>query len=262
MKLRPIVITFLLALVAAFLGATAGADFFWRAATGLDPTAFPAGQSLQSVGEMFLPGLDVSLAGVVLGLGTVLIVPVVAFFVLRSQRRARIEEADPGRRNFLSGSLAGGGAAIATLVAGGGAMVGRSFYGLGHKDGRGWKGPLTEVFGGKVQKTHPEWKDEWRGSRIQSYGRLGRTDWPVSDTVLGTGPIRGELGTKIVRLALERGVNYIDTAPDYSAEGSERAVGEAIRDVPRESIFLATKWCTPIGHLPAGTPVDVYKKAG
>jgi predicted aldo/keto reductase-like oxidoreductase len=260
-KLRPITTTLALVLVAGVLGATVGADFFWRAAIGLDPTAFPAGESLQKFGEMLFPGLDVALAGLLLGLGTVLIVPVVAFFVLRAQRRTRLEQADPGRRNFLSGSLVGGGAAIATLVAGGGAMVGRSFYGLGHKEGRGWKGPLTEIFGGKVQKTHPEWKDEWRGSRIQSYGRLGRTEWPVSDTVLGTGPIRGELGTKIVRLALDRGVNYIDTAPDYSAEGSETAVGQAIRGVPRESFFLATKWCTPIGHLPAGTSVESYKRA-
>jgi predicted aldo/keto reductase-like oxidoreductase len=68
------------------------------------------------------------------------------------------------------------------------------------------------------------------------------------------------LGTQIVRLALERGVNYIDTAPDYSAEGSEKAVGEAIRGVPRESLFVATKWCTAVGHLPAGTPVERYKE--
>jgi predicted aldo/keto reductase-like oxidoreductase len=78
--------------------------------------------------------------------------------------------------------------------------------------------------------------------------------------VLGTGPLRGEKGTEIVRLALERGVNYIDTAPDYSAAGSEQAVGRAIAGVPRDSFFLATKWCTPTGHLPAGTPVETYKQ--
>jgi predicted aldo/keto reductase-like oxidoreductase len=259
-RLRLVATTFLIVLLAALLGATVGADFLWRSAIGLDPTAFPAGQSLQSLGDLLFPGLDVALAGLLLGLGTVLGVPIVAFFIVRGQRRTLLEQADPGRRNFLSGSLAGGGAALAALVAGGGAMVGRSFFGLGHKEGRGWKRPLTEIFGGQVQKTHPEWKDEWRGSRIQSYGRLGRTEWPVSDTVLGTGPIRGELGTKIVRLAMDRGVNYIDTAPDYSAEGSEKAVGEAIRGVPRDSFFLATKWCTPIGHLPAGTSVERYKE--
>ena len=261
MKLRPISATLVLVAIAILVGATLSADFFWRAAVGLDPTAFPAGQAMQSIGEALFPGLNVAVGGVVLALGSILLVAVVAFFVVRAGRRQTLVQADPARRNFLSGSLAGGGAALATLVAGGGAMVGRSFFGLGHKQGRGWKGPLTEVFGGTVQKTHPEWKGEWRGSRVQAYGRLGRTEFPVSDTVLGTGPIRGELGTKIVRLALERGVNYIDTAPDYSAEGSEKAVGEAIRGVPRDSFFLATKWCTKVGHLPAGTSVEVYKGA-
>jgi len=259
-KNRPLRTTLILAVIAALLGGTVAASFLWRSAIGLDVTAFPAGESLQRVGEILFPGLNIALAGLVLALGTVLVVAIAAFFIVRSQRKAVIQQADPGRRHFLGGSLAGVGAAMTALVAGGGAMVARSFYGVGAKDGLGWNRPLTEVFGGKVQKTHPEWKDAWRGSRVQSYGRLGRTDWPVSDTVLGTGPIRGELGTQIVRLALERGVNYIDTAPDYSAEGSERAVGEAIRGVPRESIFLATKWCTPVGHLPAGTPVARYKE--
>jgi len=260
-KIRTLTVALIMVIVGLVVGATFSAHYFWLAATGLDPSAFPAGEAMQSLGEIILPGLDVALAGVVLALGCLLAVSVVAFFLVRARRRESLGQTDSTRRNFLTGSLAGGGAALATLVAGGGAMLGRSFFGIGQKEGRGWQGPLTQVFGGQVQKTHPEWKDSWRGSRIQAYGRLGRTEWPVSDTVLGTGPIRGELGTKIVRLAVERGVNYIDTAPDYSAEGSEKAVGEAIRGIPRDSLFLATKWCTPVGHLPAGTPVEVYKQA-
>ena len=260
MKLRPLTATLLSVLVAVLVGATLAADFLWRAAIGLDPTGFPAGAGMQRLGEMLFPGLNIALAGLVLSLGSVLLVAIGAFVFVRRQRRVGLGNADPSRRSFLSGSLAGAGAAAAALVAGGGAMVARSFYGVGHKHGRGWQRPLTEIFGGEVQKTHPEWKDAWKGSRVQSYGRLGRTEWPISDTVLGTGPIRGELGTKIVRLALERGVNYIDTAPDYSAEGSEKAVGAAIRGVPRESLFIATKWCSAVGHLPAGTSVERYKE--
>ena len=261
MKWTALKTTFVLVVVAGVVGATFAAHYFWQAAVGLDPSAFPAGQTMQAVGEFLLPGLDVALAGVVLALGSIFLVSGVAFFLVRSRRRQTLEPVDPTRRNFLSGSLAGGGAALATLVAGGGAMLGRSFYGVGRKEGRGWQGPLTQVYGGHVEKTHPEWKAAWRGSEVQAYGRLGRTEWPVSDTVLGTGAIRGELGTQIVRVALERGVNYIDTAPDYSSEGSERAVGEAIQGFPRDSFFLATKWCTPVGHLPAGTPVEDYKQA-
>ncbi len=246
--------------LAVVVGFTLGADFMSRSAVGLDPSAFPAGEWMQRVGVVLFPSLNVAVGGLVLALGSVLVVAIASFFVVRSSRRAGLASTDPDRRNFLSGSLAGGGAALAALVAGGGAMVGRSFFGLGSPGGRGWSRPLGEIFGGEVVRTHPEWKSEWRGSRVQSYGRLGRTEWPVSDTVLGTGPLRGELGVKIARLALERGVNYIDTAPDYSAEGSEKAVGEAIRDLPRESFFLATKWCSAVGHLPAGTPVARYRE--
>ncbi len=78
--------------------------------------------------------------------------------------------------------------------------------------------------------------------------------------MLGAGGIRGEAGEKLARLAFERGVNYVDTSPDYSATGSEQAVGRAIRGM-RDQIFLATKFCTPIGHLPPGTPVANYKRA-
>jgi len=63
-----------------------------------------------------------------------------------------------------------------------------------------------------------------------------------------------------VKLALARGVNYIDTSPDYSSAGSETAVGEGIKGFPREKLFLATKFCTPVGHLPPGTSVERYKE--
>jgi aryl-alcohol dehydrogenase-like predicted oxidoreductase len=96
---------------------------------------------------------------------------------------------------------------------------------------------------------------------VQSYRRLGRTGWNVSDIVLGTGRIGGEDGEQIARLAIERGVNYFDTSPDYSGAGSEMAMGKAIRDVPRDRMFIASKFCTPIGHLPPGTPVPKYIEA-
>ena len=71
--------------------------------------------------------------------------------------------------------------------------------------------------------------------------------------VVGSGRIPGEKGTDVVRLALERGVNYFDTSPDYSAAGSEEAIGQAIRGV-RDKLFVATKFCTPAGTSAPGTP--------
>jgi predicted aldo/keto reductase-like oxidoreductase len=53
----------------------------------------------------------------------------------------------------------------------------------------------------------------------------------------------------VARRAIEQGINYFDTSPDYSDTKSERALGEAIRGVPREALFIASKFCSPGGHL-------------
>lgn len=259
MKTRPAVVALAAIGASLVVGYLWSGHYAWQASIGLDPSAFPAGELLQRMGVALFPGLDVAVAGLVLAFGMILALGIVTFVAVRRSRRAQVTGTDPGRRSFLTGTVAGGAAGIGALAAGSAGMVGRWIYGIGN-DGRGWGRPIAEVFGADVVKTHPEWKDAWRGSRVQAYGRLGRTEWPVSDTVVGTGPLRGEKGTEIVRLALERGVNYIDTSPDYSSAGSEQAVGRAIRDVPRDSFFIATKWCTPEGHLPAGTPVEVYKQ--
>ena len=108
--------------------------------------------------------------------------------------------------------------------------------------------------------TNPEWKPDWKDARVKGLRRLGRTGWNVSDIVLGTGRIHGEDGEQIARLAIDRGVNYFDTSPDYSGAGSEQAMGRAIRGV-RDKLFIATKFCTPTGHLPPGTPVAKYMAA-
>ena len=84
----------------------------------------------------------------------------------------------------------------------------------------------------------------------------GYTAW--NSTVVS---LDGEIadGEKIARLAIDRGVNYFDTAPDYAGAGSERTMGRAIKGV-RDQLFIATKFCTPTGHLPVGTPVGEYKR--
>ena len=251
---------FILSLVAgALVGATVSAHYLAQSFIGLDPSAFPAGETVQSIGRTFFPSLNVAVGGLVLALGSVLVVGILAGLWVYRTWRTRSPSADLSRRSLLVGSAAGAGAAVSTLAVGGGAMFVRTFLGWGN-EGRGWNRPLGEIFGGRVVKTHPEWKEEWKGSRVAAYGRLGRTEWPVSDTVLGTGGLSGEKGAEIVNLALQRGVNYIDTAPDYAGSGSEKAVGEALSNFPRESVFLATKFCTPEGHLPADAPVARYKE--
>jgi len=81
------------------------------------------------------------------------------------------------------------------------------------------------------------------------YRTLGRTGWRVSLLGLGTGGVsqlgqRYELpyeqSARLVRHALDQGLNMIDTAPSYG--DSEERVGFALQGVPRDSYFLSTKF--------------------
>lgn len=47
---------------------------------------------------------------------------------------------------------------------------------------------------------------------------------------------------KVIDLALERGINYIDTAYTYHDGDSERFLGEALKKHPRQSYYLASKF--------------------
>jgi predicted aldo/keto reductase-like oxidoreductase len=244
----------IVALVVGFFGF--GAVFYY-AGIGLDPSAFPMSGVMQPLGELLLPDAGLTIAGLAWAILLLLIAVVIAFVWVRGAVRKSVAAQDPSRRTFLTGSLSGAGAAVGAAILGGGVGMARGLLGIGN-GGRGWGPILGEVFV-PAQYTHPEYKDEWRGSRIASHRRLGRTDWKVSDIVLGTGRIRDENGERIARLALDRGVNYFDTSPDYSGSGSEQSMGRAIRGV-RDGLFIATKFCTSQGHLPPGTPVSEYKR--
>ncbi|MGH0036253.1 MAG: aldo/keto reductase [Myxococcota bacterium] len=255
MSLRPRNVFLFCVVLSLGVGLVVSGGFMYQAAIGLDPSAFPAGELMQRIGEALFSGVNVAVAGMVLAFGSLLLMVVLSALAVgwSVKRAAPAAATHTGRRSFLSGA----GAGVAALVAGGAGLFGRAFAGVGN-DGRGWSPVLGQIFGGDVVKTHPEWKSSWKGSRIAATRRLGRTGWQVSDIVMGTGPLDREKGPEIVELALERGINYIDTSPDYSASGSEQAVGEGIRDFDRSKLFLATKFCTPVGHLPPGTPVERY----
>ena|SRR5437762_2932316 len=81
------------------------------------------------------------------------------------------------------------------------------------------------------------------------YRTLGRTGLNVSLLGLGSGGasrlgqrynFSGTETERLVRRALDAGVNLIDTAPTYSQ--SESLLGEALRDVPRDQYVLCTKF--------------------
>ena len=244
---------------AAAIGFAVSGRFLYRSFIGSDPTAFPAGAFLQPIAELLLPRGGVTRVGVLWVVGVLLALTLVGYFVGRAVSRSNRRAADLARRRVLAGTASGVGVALGSLAVGAAGTASRALLGLGNH-GRGWWPVANEIFQAKVERTAPEWKEEWKGSRIQSYRRFGRTGWQVSDIVLGTGAIQGESGEKIARLALERGVNYFDTAPDYSGSGSEQAMGRAIQGL-RDQVFIATKFCTPEGHVPAGAPVETYTRA-
>lgn len=76
------------------------------------------------------------------------------------------------------------------------------------------------------------------------YKNLGRTGVKVSELCLGTmifgQQVEEETAVKIVRRAIEGGINFIDTADVYVNGRSEEIVGKAIEGM-RDQIVLATK---------------------
>jgi len=253
-RTRTAVVTALL--ISVLFGFLVTGHLLYKLPVGLDPSAFLAGEAIQSAARAFLD-TDRTLAGVVWVVVSLLVLLVGSFWLVK---RTVARSVDPGRRSFLTGAGSGAGVALGSLALGGLAGMARAFWGVG-QGGTGWSPVSKHISDSDMAFTHPEWKASWKGSRIEDHRRFGRTEWRVSDIVLGTGRIRGEDGAQIARRALERGVNYFDTSPDYSGAGSEQAMGEALRSVSRDEVFVATKFCTPTGHLPAGTPVAKYVEA-
>lgn len=98
----------------------------------------------------------------------------------------------------------------------------------------------------------------WEGAYVQSYRPLGRTGFEMSDISFGCGGLNDPA---VVRRAIDRGINYFDTAPDYSHASSERALGEALQGVPRDQMFVVSKFCTPNGHLSHDAPTKAVIEA-
>jgi D-threo-aldose 1-dehydrogenase len=79
------------------------------------------------------------------------------------------------------------------------------------------------------------------------YRRFGRTGLEVSELVLGGGWVGGllidaddETRRKALRMALDGGINFIDTAPSYGEGKSEEALGWLLKEVDTQP-YLSTK---------------------
>ena len=97
------------------------------------------------------------------------------------------------------------------------------------------------------------------------YRPFGQSGWKVS--ALGFGcmrlPVAGQpptidepLATRMVRHAIDHGVNYVDTAYGYHGGSSERFVGRALEDGYRHKVKLATKM--PTWLIKASADFDRY----
>ncbi|MFC1500191.1 aldo/keto reductase [Candidatus Zixiibacteriota bacterium] len=81
-------------------------------------------------------------------------------------------------------------------------------------------------------------EEQGQDLKIHEYRTLGRTGFEVSDISFGTGTLNN---ANVLQVALDMGVNYIDTAEHYVGGQAERSVGEALRGRDRSKIFLTTK---------------------
>lgn len=81
-----------------------------------------------------------------------------------------------------------------------------------------------------------------------NYRTLGKTGFEISEISLGTWQVGGKWGEKfdhtladrILNEAIDRGINFIDTADVYGGGESEKAVGRLLRS-RSERIHVATK---------------------
>ncbi len=80
------------------------------------------------------------------------------------------------------------------------------------------------------------------------YRTLGKTGLKVSALSFGASSVGGvfkpvdeSVAIRTVHTALESGINFIDVSPFYGYTKAEEVLGKALKGVPRDRYFLATK---------------------
>ncbi|MEY2540481.1 MAG: hypothetical protein QOI22_83 [Verrucomicrobiota bacterium] len=84
--------------------------------------------------------------------------------------------------------------------------------------------------------THPEMIYRTLGSTSETVSAIGVGGWH-----LGLKTVDEQLSIRIVRGAIDRGINFLDNCWDYNEGASEIRMGKALRDGYRDKAFLMTK---------------------
>ena len=84
-------------------------------------------------------------------------------------------------------------------------------------------------------------REEWRNRQSgMAYRRLGRTGFMISEVVMGGNTIAPDNHDHVL-LAIDMGLNYLDTAPAYGRGASESGYSAVIKARKRQTFFLNTK---------------------
>jgi predicted aldo/keto reductase-like oxidoreductase len=79
---------------------------------------------------------------------------------------------------------------------------------------------------------------ESKPQKIKEYRTLGRTGFKASDIGMGASFLTNP---SVLEMALDRGINYLDTAEHYSGGRSESTIGQVVKNRDRKPIFITTK---------------------
>ena len=100
---------------------------------------------------------------------------------------------------------------------------------------------LAAALTSKAPAATPDAAGEWRNRQSNmAYRRLGRTGYMVSEVICGGNTI-SPANNRHVELAVDMGLNYLDTAPAYGRGQSESGYSSVITGSKRNRVFLATK---------------------
>jgi len=100
---------------------------------------------------------------------------------------------------------------------------------------------LASALACKAEAAAPQARGEWRNRQPgMSYRRLGRTGFMVSEIVMGGNRVSPD-NCEHILLALDTGLNYLDTAPAYGRGASERGHAKIVQARKRDAFFLNTK---------------------